>query len=74
MDEFTPYILFILGLGVTGLGYWAKSLRDDLNKARADIVSIQLEYVKYERLKDIMQPVMDALQEIKDTLKTKADK
>lgn len=87
MDSQT-LIWIIDGLLVTvscGLGWFARQLWDAVTELKHDLgrmqkslgdleVKIAKEYVPYDRLKDALEPIMNALVEIKDTLKTKADK
>jgi len=69
----------------TGLGWFARQLWDAVKELKADLgtlkddlshleVKLAKEYVAYDRLKDALEPIMSALVDIKETLKTKADK
>jgi hypothetical protein len=68
--------LFSVCFAVTG--WFARQMWDAVAALKKDLSSLEVkiarEYVPYDRLKDAFEPVMDALAEIKDTLKTKADK
>jgi len=80
MDE--KVILWLLnalfGIGFAVTGWFARQLWDAVTILKKDLANLEIkiarEYVPYDRLKDAFEPVMDALAEIKDTLKTKADK
>jgi hypothetical protein len=69
---------FMLGIGLAVLGWLARELWDAVKSLRKDLASLEVritrDYVSYDRLQDAMRPVMDALHEIKNTLKEKADK
>jgi len=68
----------LFGVGFAVTGWFARQLWDAVTLLKKDLASLEIkiarEYVPYDRLKDAFEPVMDALAEIKDTLKTKADK
>jgi hypothetical protein len=80
MDQ--EVILWILntlfGICFVVTGWFARQLWDAVNLLKKDLSSLEIriarEYVPHDRLKDAFDPVMTALAEIKDTLKTKADK
>lgn len=78
MNDYSSYIQLILGGALGGVGWFARTIYNDHQKTKDELSNVKVtlaeKYISYDRLKDIMQPVMDALQEIKDTLKTKADK
>lgn len=60
------------------MGWFARQVWSAVQDLKTDLNTLKVEigtnYVRYDRLKDIMEPVMEALTEIKDTLKNKADK
>jgi len=75
----------LLVVSSTVIGWFArqlwdavKELKNDLGTLQKDLAHLEVklakEYVPYDRLKDALEPIMNALVEIKDTLKTKADK
>jgi len=68
----------LFGVGFAVTGWFARQLWDAVNVLKKDLATLEIklarEYVAYDRLKDAFGPIMDALAEIKDTLKTKADK
>jgi len=59
-------------------GWLAKTLWDAVSKLKDDLnaleVRISTDYVRYDRLQDALKPIMDALNEIRETLNRKADK
>ena len=72
--------LAVIGLSIVcgALGWFARQvwgavqeLKNDVNNLR---VLIGTDYVRYDRLQDALKPVLDSLQEIKQTLSGKADK
>lgn len=76
--DFTAIILGVVSLATAVLGWFARQLWDAVQSLRKDLTALQIivssEYVRYDRLHDALQPIMTTLQEIKDTLKSKADK
>lgn len=76
--DYTDVGLFILGTGLTCLGWFARQVWSAVQELKGELNTLKVEigtnYVRYDRLKDMMEPIMDALTEIKDTLKNKADK
>jgi hypothetical protein len=68
----------LLGLVLVGIGWFCRELWSAVQNLRLDLSALEnrvsKDYVSYDRLRDVMQPVMEALHEIKDTLKSKADK
>jgi hypothetical protein len=68
----------LLGVGLAVLGWLARELWDAVKSLRKDLASLEVritrDYVSYDRLEDVMRPVMEALSEIKQTLKEKVDK
>lgn len=70
----------IVGLSLISatLGWLWRQLWDAVQKLRADLSALETrvgtDYVRYDRLKDAMDPVMDALNEIRTTLRNKVDK
>jgi hypothetical protein len=68
----------LLGLVLFGVGWFCRELWAAVQQLRKDLSTLEnrisRDYVSYDRLRDVMQPVLDALGEIKATLKDKADK
>lgn len=78
LELLTPYVLALFGVALTCIGWFAgqlwtavQKLKEDLNALR---VNIGTEYVRYDRLQDALKPILDSLNEIKNTLSHKADK
>ena len=70
--------LVLLGVVCTGLGWFAnqlfhavESLKQDLNDLEVRIVS---DFVRYDRLQEMLKPIASGSEEIKESLKHKADK
>jgi hypothetical protein len=78
-----------LGVALSAIGWFARTLWDAVNKLKDDLQEIQVrskddlrslevkvsaDYVRYDRLQDALKPLMDALDDIRNTLSTKADK
>lgn len=65
--------------GATGIIGWlarqlwtaVQELKEELNTLK---VEIGTNYVRYDRLKDMLEPVMESLKDIQMTLKEKVDK
>ncbi len=72
--------IFMVGLGcVCGLlGWLGRELWGAVQKLRSDLsaleVKIGTDFVRYDRLQDALKPIMHALDDIRETLKGKADK
>jgi hypothetical protein len=68
----------LLGVGMAVLGWLARELWGAVKSLRQDLSSLEVritrDYVSFDRMHDAMRPVMEALHEIKDALKQKADK
>lgn len=78
MIEFHAIITGILALVTGVLGWFARELWNAVKTLQRDLtkleVKISTDYVSYDRLKDIMHPMIEAIEDIRDTLKSKADK
>jgi cell division protein FtsB len=76
----TPEQTFIalIGVACSVLGWFARELYQATQQLRKDLsaleVQIGTDYVRYDRLQDALHPIMNALKEIKETLKDKVDK
>lgn len=74
----TEIILAVVAIATGVLGWFARQLWDAVQSLRKDLTTLQItisaDYVRYDRLQDALQPIMAALDEIKDSLKNKADK
>lgn len=78
MIEFHAIITGILTLVTGVLGWFARELWDAVKTLQRDLIKLEVklstDYVSYDRLKDIMHPMIEAIEDIRDTLKSKADK
>lgn len=76
--EMNQIIMTGLGLVCAGLGWFARELYGATQALRRDLSALEVrmstDYVRYDRMQDALQPVMDSLKEIKQTLDKKADK
>jgi hypothetical protein len=76
--NFEQLFMALLGGCCVVLGWFSRTLYDATQSLRKDLsileVQINREYVRYDRLADAFKPVMESLQEIKQTLAGKADK
>lgn len=76
----SPEQIYLAALGVTcGIGGWfAREIYQATQKLREDLSELEIrigrDYVRYDRLQDALKPILDGIHEIKETLKTKADK
>ena len=78
MIEFHAIVTGLLAFVTGVLGWFARELWDAVKTLQRDLtkleVKISSDYVSYDRLKDIMYPMIEAIEDIRDTLKSKADK
>lgn len=76
--EITQLALWALGLVCAVLGWFARELYAATQSLRKDLSSLEVQigkdFVRYDRMQDVMKPIMDSLHEIKQTLAGKADK
>ena len=76
--EISQIFMSVLGLCCAALGWFARELYTASQKLRTDLSALQTQiatdYIRYDRLQDALKPIMDSLQEIKQTLHGKADK
>lgn len=76
----TPEQIYMTAIGIACavLGWFARELYQATQQLRQDLSDLEVrigrDYVRYDRLQDALKPIMDGLHEIKDTLKSKADK
>jgi hypothetical protein len=70
--------LLLLGVASAGLGWFANQLYHAIETLRKDLTDLEIqigsEYVRYDRLQDMLKPVLSGIEEIKESLKHKADK
>jgi hypothetical protein len=71
-------LILLLGLVCAGLGWFGRELYTAVNKLKDDLskleVKIGTDYVRYDRLQDVMAPIMKKLDRIEEVLTHKADK
>lgn len=71
-------VVGLLSAGSLVAGWFLRQLWYAVNQLKQELshleVRIAREYVPYDRLTEHIKPIMEALSEIKETLKTKADK
>jgi hypothetical protein len=74
----TEIILAVVSIATGVLGWFARQMWDAVQKLRVDLTELEIrigsDYVRYDRLQDSLRPIMEALRDIQDSLKTKADK
>jgi hypothetical protein len=71
-------VTFLLGVVVTLLGWGLRELWEAVKALRADVHALEVDmkedYVRYDRMQDVVAPIMKALDEIRAKLDHKADK
>lgn len=76
--DYTQVLLAVLGIVCAVLGWFARQVWTAVSELKKEINLIQImigtDYVRYDRLKDALEPILVALHEIKQTLAGKADK
>ncbi len=70
--------IILIGVACSVIGWFAnqlfravEKLKDDLNELQVRIGS---DFVRYDRLQDMLKPIANGIEEIKEALKHKADK
>lgn len=68
----------LLGVCIGVLGWFARVLYEATQSLRRDLSALEVrigtDYVRYDRLQDVMKPLMQQLDRIEDALTRKADK
>jgi hypothetical protein len=68
----------VIGFICAVLGWFARELYSATQQLRRDLsaleVQISSEYVRYDRLQDALKPILEGIHDIRETLKSKADK
>lgn len=68
----------LLGIFCAILGWLGREIWGAVQKLRADLSTLEVklgsDYVRYDRLQDVMKPVMQKLDRIEDALAHKADR
>ena len=76
--EVSQIMLWVLGTACTVLGWFARELYTATQSLRKDLSDLQVQlnrdFIRYDRLQDSLKPIIDSLNEIKQTLQGKADK
>lgn len=77
-NDVVQIVLGLVSIATGVLGWFARQMWDAVQNLRKDLTVLQVQisenYVRYERLKDILKPLMDGIEEIKEILRNKADK
>ena len=70
--------IILIGVACSVIGWFAnqlfravEELKDDLNELQVRIGS---DFVRYDRLQDMLKPILNGIEEIKESIKHKADK
>lgn len=70
--------IILIGVACSVIGWFAnqlfravEKLKDDLNELQVRIGS---DFVRYDRLQDMLKPILNGIEEIKESLNHKADK
>ena len=72
--------LFMLGLGCacSVIGWFSNQLYRAVEKLREDMNALEIrigtDFVRYDRLQDMLKPIATGIEEIKEVLKHKVDK
>jgi hypothetical protein len=70
--------LMVLGLGFSVLGWFARELWSAVQKLKEELsrleIKIGAEFVRYDRMQDALQPVLDHLKRIEENLSKKVDR
>ena len=71
-------LIGLVGCVCAALGWFARELYQAVEKLKADVLQLEVkigtDFVRYDRLQDMLKPILHGIDEIKDALKTKADK
>lgn len=71
-------LIGLVGAACAGLGWFANQLYQAVEKLKEDVLQLEVkigtDFVRYDRLQDMLKPILSGIDEIKDALKTKADK
>lgn len=76
--DFTQIGVGALGVACSVLGWFARELYAAIKELRIEISHLErrvaADYVRYDRLKELLQPLHEKLDYIQGALSTKADK
>lgn len=71
-------LLGLVGAACTGLGWFANQLYRAVEKLKEDLAHLEVrigtDFVRYDRLQDMLRPIAEGIVEIKTTLAHKVDK
>lgn len=71
-------LIGLVGCVCAALGWFARELYQAVEKLKADVLQLEVkigtDFVRYDRLQDMLKPILHGIDEIKDALKHKADK
>jgi hypothetical protein len=71
-------LIAALGCGFACLGWFAREMWSAVQTLKTELsrleVKISTDFVRYDRMQDAMQPVLDKLTRIEDALHKKVDK
>jgi hypothetical protein len=70
--------LLLLGAGMAALGWFSREMYGAVQKLKEDLAKLEIkigtDFVRYDRLREMLEPIGKSLDEIKETLREKADK
>lgn len=76
--SFEQGFTFLLGAGLACLGWFASELYKAINKLKDDLGKLEArigsDYVRYDRLKDMLDPIAASINEIRHELIAKQDR
>lgn len=76
--SFEQGFMFLLGAGLSCLGWFASELYKAINKLKDDLGKLEArigsDYVRYDRLKDMLDPIAASINEIRHELIAKQDR
>lgn len=78
MDEYQTFINWAAGIGMTGMGWFARQLWDAVTKLKVDLESLRIEiakdYVPKDDYKEFTREIREMFRHISEKLDGKADK
>ncbi len=70
--------IILIGVACSVIGWFANQLFHAVEKLKDDLTELQVrigsDFVRYDRLQDMLKPILSGIEEIKEALKHKADK
>lgn len=73
-NELLFLIEILTGAVIAMLGWYAKEIKQELDDARKEITTVQINYVHKEELKQFRTEVIDLLKEVRQDIKGLKDK